>query len=81
MKQVLLERYAIEDASRVLFIGDSLASDIGFGKLCGFKTLLVLTGSTTKNLLTGHTKQAELPNYYLDSLGDIVTIYNDLSSS
>lgn len=56
----------------------SLAQDIGFGKMCGFQTLLVLTGATTKQRLTGHMIQAELPNYYLDSLGDIVTVYNDI---
>lgn len=58
-----------------------MAQDIGFGKMCGFQTLLVLTGATTKQRLTGHLIQAELPNYYLDSLGDIVKVYNDINEA
>ncbi|KAF5275273.1 hypothetical protein FQR65_LT16765 [Abscondita terminalis] len=36
-------KYNIEDASRVLFVGDSIEQDVEFGSISGFQTLLVLT--------------------------------------
>ena len=42
----LLEKYEIEDPSRVLLIGDSISSDATFGKASGFQTLIVMTGAT-----------------------------------
>ncbi|KAH8387324.1 hypothetical protein KR093_006430, partial [Drosophila rubida] len=72
LRQLLRERHLDCPASRVLFIGDSLASDIGFARASGYQTLLVLTGGGSAedlaNLPPGH---AHLPDYVCDCLGDL----------
>lgn len=56
----------------------SFSTDILFGKRCGFKTLLVLTGITTKNDVDAlnapnlNSKDSVVPDYYADQLGDIL---------
>jgi HAD superfamily hydrolase (TIGR01450 family) len=60
-------KYKIED-SRVLFIGDSIAEDMGFATKCGYKKLLVLSGVTGKEALEKWTFPEEYkPDYYVDS--------------
>ncbi|KAH8397959.1 hypothetical protein KR222_007455, partial [Zaprionus bogoriensis] len=72
LRQLLLERHAPVPASRVLFVGDSLASDVGFARASGYQTLLVLTGSCSAadvaRLPPGHAQQ---PDYICDCLGDL----------
>ncbi|KZC11359.1 PREDICTED: phosphoglycolate phosphatase-like [Dufourea novaeangliae] len=69
---------------RTLMIGDNRDTDILLGKRCGFKTLLVLTGITTQsdvdaiNASTVNFKDLIVPDYYIDHLGDILTMI-DLS--
>lgn len=54
-----------------------LHQDIGFGLACGFKTLLVLSGSTKLNDLD-KIKSGNVPDYYLNSLADLVAVYDDI---
>ncbi|KAH8361218.1 hypothetical protein KR200_003784, partial [Drosophila serrata] len=72
LRQLLLQRHPDVPPSRVLFVGDSLASDIGFAQASGYQTLLVLTGGTrledVQRLSPGH---AQVPDYLADCLGDI----------
>lgn len=72
LRQLLRQHHAQVPANRVLFIGDSLASDIGFARASGYQTLLVLTGGSSKadvaSLSPGH---AHMPDYVSDCLGDI----------
>lgn len=72
LRQLLLQRHAPIPASRVLFVGDSLASDVGFARASGYQTLLVLTGGSSAadvaNLPADH---AHMPHYICDSLGDL----------
>ncbi|KAH8237663.1 hypothetical protein KR038_005223, partial [Drosophila bunnanda] len=72
LRQLLLQRHPDVPPSRVLFVGDSLASDIGFARASGYQTLLVLTGGTrledVQRLPAGHT---QIPDYLADCLGDI----------
>ncbi|KAH8316876.1 hypothetical protein KR067_007210, partial [Drosophila pandora] len=72
LRKVLLERYPDIPASRILFVGDSLTSDIAFARASGYQTLLVLTGGTkledVKSLPSGHP---QLPDYLADFLGDL----------
>ncbi|XP_023164836.1 4-nitrophenylphosphatase isoform X2 [Drosophila hydei] len=72
LRQLLRQHHAHIPANRVLFIGDSLASDIGFARASGYQTLLVLTGGSSEadlaKLPAGH---AQMPDYVADCLGDL----------
>ncbi|XP_033171477.1 4-nitrophenylphosphatase [Drosophila mauritiana] len=74
LRKLLLERHREIPPSRVLFVGDSLASDIGFARASGYQTLLVLTGGTkledVQRLPIDH---AQMPDYLADCLGQIAT--------
>ncbi|XP_033250907.1 4-nitrophenylphosphatase isoform X1 [Drosophila miranda] len=73
LRQLLLQRHPDIPPQRVLFVGDSLASDIGFARASGYQTLLVLTGGTkaadVSRLPANHP---QLPDYVADCLGDLV---------
>lgn len=58
----------------MLFVGDSLESDIKFGQECGFQTLLVLTGATKlADLELEARKQhgAIIPDFVVEKLSDL----------
>ncbi|KAH8368796.1 hypothetical protein KR084_006040, partial [Drosophila pseudotakahashii] len=73
LRQVLLARHPEIPPSRVLFVGDSLASDIGFGRASGYQTLLVLSGGTkledVQRLPADHP---QMPDYVVDCLGQLL---------
>lgn len=73
----LLHHQNIKEPQRVLMIGDMLAQDIRFGCLCGFQTLLVLSGGTTLEHLQAETDAEQLPDYYADSLGDFLQLLGE----
>ncbi|KAH8276082.1 hypothetical protein KR018_002379, partial [Drosophila ironensis] len=72
LRGILLERYPEVPPNRILFVGDSLTSDIEFARECGYQTLLVLTGGTklqdVMQLPPGH---GQVPDYLADSLADL----------
>uniref|UniRef100_A0A1A9W8Z9 4-nitrophenylphosphatase n=1 Tax=Glossina brevipalpis TaxID=37001 RepID=A0A1A9W8Z9_9MUSC len=76
LKDILLQKFNIEHKDRVLFIGDSLKSDIEFGKICGFQTMLVLTGATKLKDLEQSIYQNEesRPDIVVESLKDIINL-------
>lgn len=55
-----------------------LEQDIGFGTKSGFKTLLVMTGATSKMDLLTHPKKQELPDYYLETIADLPKVFEDV---
>lgn len=61
-----------------LFFEYRLEQDIGFGVTCGFKTLLVLTGSTKLKDLQKELNPKEKPDYYLENIGDFVKLFKDI---
>lgn len=75
--EYISKKYGV-NPQRTLMIGDNFSTDILFGKRCGFKTLLVLTGITTKNDVDAlnapnlNSKDSVVPDYYADQLGDIL---------
>jgi len=82
LRKLLLERHREIPPSRVLFVGDSLASDIGFARASGYQTLLVLTGGTkledVQRLPIDHS---QMPDYLADCLGQIAINNNPASSN
>ena len=53
----------------IAMVGDRLNTDIAFGNNCGFKSILVLSGETDKDMLS---KSKIKPNIVLNSVQDIV---------
>lgn len=61
------------DPKRALFIGDALVQDIQFGISCGFQTLFVLTGATTKEQMLTLPEELK-PDFYADGMVDFLKI-------
>ncbi|XP_015124687.1 glycerol-3-phosphate phosphatase [Diachasma alloeum] len=74
---MLQNKYKI-DPKRTLMIGDRANTDILFGKRCGFKTLLVLTGVSNTRDIDNWKKSNDpndkelIPDYYTQTIGDIL---------
>ncbi|THH17987.1 hypothetical protein EW146_g2910 [Bondarzewia mesenterica] len=59
------------DPARTIMVGDRLNTDIQFGKNGGLATLLVLTGVTAEENLTGPDASSIVPDYVTQSIGDL----------
>ncbi|KAF8477742.1 2-phosphoglycolate phosphatase [Russula ochroleuca] len=59
------------DPERTIMVGDRLNTDIKFGKAGGLATLLVLTGITSEENLTGPSPSTIVPDYVTASIGDL----------
>ncbi|KAH6877369.1 p-nitrophenyl phosphatase [Coprinopsis sp. MPI-PUGE-AT-0042] len=59
------------DPKRTIMVGDRLNTDILFGKNGGLATLLVLTGITKLDDITGPTASPIVPDFVTDALGDL----------
>lgn len=57
----------------------SLIQDIGFGRMCGFQSLLVLTGAASKSDMDAMSNADYVPDYYLPRFADFVTLFSDLN--
>ncbi|XP_076761429.1 uncharacterized protein LOC143429638 [Xylocopa sonorina] len=64
--QFVLKECNVRDPKKCLFIGDSLNSDIKFGKLCGFQTLLV--GSGVNSIEDAEQSKEYRPDFYIPTL-------------
>ena len=60
----------LKDPEQALFIGDSLHSDVRFAKMCGFQTLIVLSGGTKLEDITQLKSENERPDYVAYSMQD-----------
>uniref|UniRef100_A0A182LYK2 4-nitrophenylphosphatase n=1 Tax=Anopheles culicifacies TaxID=139723 RepID=A0A182LYK2_9DIPT len=77
LAQVVLKQFQITEPKRVLFVGDMMPQDMGFGTRCGFQKLLMLSGGTPKDALLAQDDPEQLPNYYADSFADFIQLYNE----
>ncbi|XP_011185230.2 uncharacterized protein LOC105213837 [Zeugodacus cucurbitae] len=77
---ILKDVYKLTDPKRCLFIGDSLTHDIGFALVCGFQSLLVLSGSTTLEEMC-EANVEDQPHYYADSIADFIELYDNISKN
>jgi len=59
------------DSKRTIMVGDRLSTDILFGKNGGLATLLVLTGITTEQEISGPNASSIVPDYITQTLGDL----------
>ncbi|CEH16593.1 p-nitrophenyl phosphatase [Ceraceosorus bombacis] len=62
------------DKSRALFVGDRLDTDIAFANKGGIKSLLVLTGISTKAEIDADGAEV-VPDYLTQSLGDLLAAF------
>ncbi|KAF2898597.1 hypothetical protein ILUMI_07573 [Ignelater luminosus] len=65
------KKFNITNPSKTLFVGDSLEQDIGFSAQSGYQTLLVLTGATTMDHVSENNNKEWVPNFYVNSFGDL----------
>ena len=56
------------DPKATCFVGDRLGTDITFGNICGFTTLLVLSGVTTLDEAKAAKDPETVPDYVVDSV-------------
>lgn len=79
VKDYLIKKHNI-NPQRTLMIGDRGNTDILLGTLCGFKTLMVLTGVSSFMDIEQWEKSNDkdilgcVPNYYINTLADIVPL-------
>lgn len=59
---------------KIAMVGDRLYTDVAFGKNCGFYSILVLSGETTRDMLI-HSKIK--PDLVLDKVKDIIPLVQD----
>ncbi|KAG1748416.1 HAD-like domain-containing protein [Suillus paluster] len=59
------------DPKRTIMVGDRLNTDILFGQAGGLATLLVLTGITSKQDITGPHASPIVPDYVTQSIGEL----------
>ncbi|KAJ3657399.1 hypothetical protein Zmor_009206 [Zophobas morio] len=72
LNDYVVDEFKIKDLSRVLFVGDSIAEDMGFAASCGYKKLLVLSGLAKKSALEKWEFPEEYkPDFYVDSLKSV----------
>jgi len=62
------------DPARSIMVGDRLNTDILFGQAGGLATLLVLTGITSKEDITGPHASSIVPKYVTESIGDLCAL-------
>jgi len=58
------------DPKKTIMVGDRLSTDILFGKNGGLSTLLVLTGITTEQEISGPHASLIVPDFITQALGD-----------
>ncbi|XP_075156963.1 glycerol-3-phosphate phosphatase isoform X2 [Haematobia irritans] len=81
LSEVLKRHYQISEPKRALMIGDMLEQDIRFGKNCDFQTLLVLSGGLNLEEVHAQTDPNLIPNYYVQSMKDLVEFVDDIKKS
>ncbi|XP_055844841.1 uncharacterized protein LOC129911159 [Episyrphus balteatus] len=70
----LKEHFEIKDPKRAIFFGDALEQDIKFGNACGFQTLLMLSGATTKEQMLALPEEHK-PDYYANNIEDLKQLF------
>uniref|UniRef100_A0A182QHD5 4-nitrophenylphosphatase n=1 Tax=Anopheles farauti TaxID=69004 RepID=A0A182QHD5_9DIPT len=77
MSRLVKKMYAIEDPRRVLFVGDQLDTDVKFGHISNYQTLLVGTGGIKEEHLQDKVPDI-VPDYYIEAFADLEQIVRDV---
>jgi len=75
LKDYILDKCNVTDLQRCLFIGDTVHQDMKFASMCGCIKLFVGTGLDT--LEKAQKEEDTCPDYYLPSLSQLFSAYND----
>ncbi|KAK8629887.1 hypothetical protein V6N13_078706 [Hibiscus sabdariffa] len=75
MMEFLLQKFNLS-TSRMCMVGDRLDTDILFGQNAGCKTLLVLSGVTTRSILDDPSNKIQ-PDYYTNKVSDILGLLGE----
>ncbi|CAG9768509.1 unnamed protein product [Ceutorhynchus assimilis] len=77
--EVLQENIGPYDPKSILFIGDSVETDMAFATEYGYQKMLTLTGLTSKEDLNNWRHDQKFkPDYVVDSIGDLYTVASNL---
>jgi len=73
VKEIIMRELGIDNPGDVLFVGDTLYTDIQLAEESGFKSCLVLTGNSNRETLKNFVVE---PDYVLKNVGELQTIFN-----
>ncbi|KAM0736235.1 Glycerol-3-phosphate phosphatase [Formica fusca] len=76
LKDYILDTCNVTDPQRCLFIGDTVDQDMRFASMCGFKKLLVGTGSDS--LEKAQKSIDTYPDYYIPALSQLFSTHKNL---
>ena len=71
LRDILMKKLSIKDPKEILFVGDTLSTDIQLAEESGFQSCLVLSGNSSKDTLKNYVFE---PDFILDSVSDIFSI-------
>uniref|UniRef100_A0A1L8DZF4 Putative pyridoxal phosphate phosphatase n=1 Tax=Nyssomyia neivai TaxID=330878 RepID=A0A1L8DZF4_9DIPT len=75
---ILKEKYGVSDPQRVLFVGDMPHPDIKLAYNNGFRSLLVLSGGTSREQMLSNEDSTVIPDFYADSITALSTLIRNL---
>uniref|UniRef100_A0A1B0GI13 Pyridoxal phosphate phosphatase n=1 Tax=Lutzomyia longipalpis TaxID=7200 RepID=A0A1B0GI13_LUTLO len=76
--EILKEKYGVTDPQRVLFVGDMPLPDIKLATNNGFRSLLVLSGGTSREQMLANEDSTQIPDFYADSITALSTLIQSL---
>ena len=71
LKKVLMDKLEIYDPQEILFVGDTLYTDIQLAEESGFRSCLVLSGNSSKDTLKNYTIE---PDHIIDDISHLFEI-------
>ena len=71
VKEIIMRGLGVDDPSDVLFVGDTLYTDIQLAEESGFKSCLVLTGNSNRETLKNFVVE---PDYVLNNVGELQSV-------
>ncbi len=72
-KKIIMNKLQIKDEEKILFVGDTIYSDIKLAEESNFKSCLVLSGNTNKDTLKQYVIE---PDYVIDDVSYLPELLN-----
>ena len=70
-KKIIMEKLNIDNPKEIMFVGDTLYTDIQLAEESGFVSCLVLTGNSNKDTLKNYVVE---PDHVLNSIDELINI-------